>query len=124
MVESLCINLQDLGDEQPQGASRIRLMVNWLHASSHDLRCQLSNNARFKEGTAWVVGEQSEQLWSLTRVSGRKSFFYTVDRLLSPKGLLMHVGTFLKHFPLFGVMKEWRHAQRACALPPFLVNFI
>ena len=44
-------------------------MVNWLHASSHELRCQLSNNARFKDGTAWAVGEQSEQLWSLTRVS-------------------------------------------------------
>lgn len=46
----------------------LRIMVNWMHGSSHDLLCQLQNNGRFQEGAGRKVGENSEQLWSLTKV--------------------------------------------------------
>ncbi|KAF5829013.1 hypothetical protein DUNSADRAFT_16713 [Dunaliella salina] len=60
-------HLQDLGENVPATANAVRIMMNWLHASSHDLSCQILNNGRFMEGTGWVVGEQIEQLWSLLK---------------------------------------------------------
>ena len=49
----------------PPGCSQVRLLVNWMHGSSHSLACQLVNNARYITGTGRKVGENSEQLWSL-----------------------------------------------------------
>lgn len=49
--------------------SSLEVMVNWMHGASHDLLCQLENCGRFKKGSAWSVGEQIEQLWSLLKVS-------------------------------------------------------
>eukprot|EP00983_Pelagomonas_calceolata_P120249 1160687-Pelagomonas_calceolata.AAC.2 len=58
---------EDLGEDVPNSAKDVRIMVNWLHASSHDLSCQILNSGRFMDGTGWVVGEQIEQLWSLLK---------------------------------------------------------
>lgn len=49
-------------------AMLLRLIVNWMHGSSHNLSCQLQNNGRYKEGAGRKHGEGSEQLWSLTKV--------------------------------------------------------
>ena len=51
-------------------AGRLRLLVNWMHGSSHDLSCQLQNNGRYTADAGRKHGEGSEQLWSLTKVSG------------------------------------------------------
>jgi len=47
----------------------LQIMVNWLHAASHDFQCQLKNSGRYRTGAGWAVGEQAEQLWALTNVS-------------------------------------------------------
>lgn len=54
----------------PSSFGLIRIMVNWMHGSSHDIGCQLENNARYQDGAGWKVGESSEQLWSLLKVRG------------------------------------------------------
>ena len=55
----------------PEEWADIRIMVPWMHASSHNMACQLLNNARFQLGAARRVGENSEQLWSMLRgISG------------------------------------------------------
>ena len=46
----------------------LRIIVNWMHGSSPDLACHVQNNGRFKEGAGRKVGENNEQLWSLTKV--------------------------------------------------------
>lgn len=51
-----------------QASQGLRVMVNWMHGSSHDLVCQLTNNGRFQEGAGRKVGENAEQLWSMTKV--------------------------------------------------------
>ena len=51
-----------------QACSKLRLMVNWMHAAGHSWTCQLVNSGRFILGAAWRVGEQSEQLWSMLKV--------------------------------------------------------
>ncbi|KAJ9534336.1 hypothetical protein QJQ45_016030 [Haematococcus lacustris] len=49
--------------------ANVHLMVNWMHGSSHNLSCQLKNNGRYLANTAWRVGEQTEQLWSMFKVA-------------------------------------------------------
>jgi hypothetical protein len=49
-------------------AAGLRIMVNWMHGSSHDIGCQLQNCGRFQEGAGRKVGENSEQLWSMLKV--------------------------------------------------------
>lgn len=49
-------------------AEHLRLLVNWMHGSSHDLSCQLQNNGRYTEHAGHKHGEGSEQLWSLIKV--------------------------------------------------------
>jgi len=56
----------------PSSAKEIQIMVNWMHAASHDMSCQLENSGRFQKDAGFVVGEQPEQLWSGTKVCGRK----------------------------------------------------
>jgi hypothetical protein len=46
----------------------LRIMVNWMHGSAHELSCELQNSARYKEGAARRVGENVEQLWALLKV--------------------------------------------------------
>lgn len=60
--------IEKLGTDVPGEAKQLRVMVNWLHASSHDFACQISNSGRFKAGAAWTVGEMIEQLWAQTKV--------------------------------------------------------
>jgi hypothetical protein len=50
--------------------AHMRLLVNWMHGSSHNPSCQLQNNGRYQQGTGWTVGEQTEQLWALTKALG------------------------------------------------------
>ncbi len=52
----------------PSAAKDVKIMVNWMHASGHDVACQLTNSGRYQEGVGWRVGEQSEQLWSMAKV--------------------------------------------------------
>ena len=47
----------------------LRIMVNWMHGSSHELSCELQNSARYKESAARRVGENVEQLWAMLKVS-------------------------------------------------------
>lgn len=63
------MTLQALEGEVPLSAGEVTIMVNWMHAASHDMSCQLENSGRFREGAGFVVGEQSEQLWAMTKVS-------------------------------------------------------
>ena len=56
--------------ELPQQARDLRIMVNWLHAAGHDLSCQMLHSGRYTLGAGRRVGEEAEQLWSMTRVSG------------------------------------------------------
>lgn len=51
-----------------QACSKLRIMVNWMHAAGHSWDCQMKNSGRFITGAAWRVGEQIEQLWSLFKV--------------------------------------------------------
>jgi len=60
--------LQALHGEIPHGAEDVQLMVNWMHAASHDMSCQLENSGRFRKGAGFVVGEQMEQLFGQTKV--------------------------------------------------------
>ncbi len=46
----------------------IQLVVNFMHGAGHTLACQLLHCGRHIVGTGWGVGEQIEQLWSLTKV--------------------------------------------------------
>ena len=64
----LLLPAQILGDDVSENAHHVRLMVNWLHAASHDTKCQLQNSGRHKDGTGWTVGEQIKQLWALLTV--------------------------------------------------------
>lgn len=50
---------------EEHGAGNIRIMVNWLHAASHNLSCQLQNNGRYIEGTGRrrQEGEGTKRLW-------------------------------------------------------------
>ena len=56
--------------EMPQEWEDLRIMVNWMHGSAHDLKCELLNSARFKDDAARRVGENTEQLWSMLKVCG------------------------------------------------------
>lgn len=49
-------------------AASLRIIVNWMHGSSHDLACQLKNNGRYISNAGRKVGENSEQLWSMIKV--------------------------------------------------------
>lgn len=49
-------------------AKDLRLLVNWMHGSSHDLSCQLRNNGRYTANAGHKHGEGSEQLWSQVKV--------------------------------------------------------
>ena len=62
----------------------LQIMVNWLHAASHDFQCQIKNSGRYREGACWAVGEQAEQLWALTNVSAllSASVFSALSRVL------------------------------------------
>ena len=69
----LILHLRDLcawqaDPDLPSSAKDMQIMVNWMHAASHDMSCQLENSGRFQKDTGFVVGEQSEQLWSGTKV--------------------------------------------------------
>ncbi|PNH11695.1 hypothetical protein TSOC_001461, partial [Tetrabaena socialis] len=50
--------------------AKLRIMVNWMHGSGHDVACQLTNCGRYMEGAGRGIGEQIEQLWSMTKVGG------------------------------------------------------
>ena len=52
----------------PQEWADLRLMVNWMHGSTHALACQIVNSGRFKKGAGRRVGENTEQLWSMLKV--------------------------------------------------------
>ena len=54
--------------ELPSEASRLRIMVNWMHGSGHDMACQLVNSGRYTESAGRRIGEEIEQLWSTTKV--------------------------------------------------------
>jgi hypothetical protein len=49
--------------------SGARLLVPWMHAAGHVLSCQVHNNGRFALGAGRRVGENTEQLWSMFKVS-------------------------------------------------------
>jgi len=51
--------------------SKLTILVNWMHGASHDLACQIQNCGRFRGKTAWSVGEQIEQLWSLLKPAAK-----------------------------------------------------
>lgn len=55
--------------ELPDAASQLRIMVNWLHGSGHEIACQLVNSGKYSEGAARRIGEEIEQLWAMTKVS-------------------------------------------------------
>lgn len=48
-------------------AKSVRVIVNWMHGSSHDLSCQLQNNGRYTQDAGRKHGEGCEQMWSLTK---------------------------------------------------------
>jgi hypothetical protein len=46
----------------------LRIMVNWMHGSSHELSCQLQHCGRYIEGAGAADGEGCERLWSNVKV--------------------------------------------------------
>ncbi|KAL6752839.1 hypothetical protein V8C86DRAFT_2744567 [Haematococcus lacustris] len=58
--------------------SSVKMMVPMMHAASHDTACQLANNARFLKGTAFRVGEQTEQAWSRLKPLGKTTRYMTL----------------------------------------------
>jgi hypothetical protein len=52
----------------PTEAANVRILVNWMHGSGHDLACQLQNSGRYTDDAGWQVGEEIEQLWSIGKV--------------------------------------------------------
>jgi len=53
-----------------QLALGLRLLVNWMHGSSHELSCQLQNSGRYTAEAGHKDGEGAERLWSDCKVSG------------------------------------------------------
>ena len=62
------VDAQPAGSERLQAMKELRVMVNWMHGSAHELSCELQNSGRYKEGAARRVGENVEQLWALLKV--------------------------------------------------------
>lgn len=66
--------LEKMGDvhfeslDELEAARGLRLLVNWMHGSSHELACQLQNNGRYTEGAGHRYGEGIERLWAITKV--------------------------------------------------------
>ncbi|KAJ9517881.1 hypothetical protein QJQ45_004220 [Haematococcus lacustris] len=58
--------------------SSVKMMVPMMHGASHDTACQLANNARFLKGTAFRVGEQTEQAWSRLKPLGKTTRYMTL----------------------------------------------
>ncbi|KAG2482162.1 hypothetical protein HYH03_018886 [Edaphochlamys debaryana] len=56
--------------ELPQAAKDLRIMVNWMHGSGHEIACQLVNSGRYSPAAARRIGEEIEQLWSMTKSAG------------------------------------------------------
>ena len=50
-------------------AMGLRLLVNWMHGSSHEVSCQLQNNGRYTLGSGHKDGEGVERLWAQTKVN-------------------------------------------------------
>eukprot|EP00983_Pelagomonas_calceolata_P008896 288793-Pelagomonas_calceolata.AAC.1 len=48
-------------------AERLRLLVPWMHGSSHNSSCQHYNCGRFAFNAGCRVGEHTEQLWSMLK---------------------------------------------------------
>ncbi|KAG1656778.1 hypothetical protein FOA52_009546 [Chlamydomonas sp. UWO 241] len=63
---------EEITSELAHELSQVRVLVDWLHANTHDLKCQLENRGRFTTGAhaATVVGEMTEQLWAMTKRLG------------------------------------------------------
>jgi len=59
---------EEITSELARELSQVRVLVDWLHANAHDLKCQLENSGRYTTGAATVVGEMTEQLWAMTKV--------------------------------------------------------
>jgi len=51
-----------------EAARQVRILVNWMHGSSHEISCQLAHNGRYAENAGHQDGEGSERLWSHTKV--------------------------------------------------------
>lgn len=60
---------RDLTPTVRDACGRLRIIVNWMHGSSHDIACQLQHGGRYAAGAGRKVGENSEQLWSMTKAS-------------------------------------------------------
>lgn len=56
-------------EAEASAAKDLRLIVNWMHGSSHNLSCQLQNNGRYTIGAGRRHGEGSEQLWSMLKAA-------------------------------------------------------
>jgi hypothetical protein len=46
----------------------VRLLVNWMHAEGHTLKCQLKSSGRYTEQCGRRYGEGTEQLWAQLKV--------------------------------------------------------
>jgi Kyakuja-Dileera-Zisupton transposase len=71
-----------LSTQQSPHLSRVRILVNWMHASSHKLSCQLTNSARYAVNAARRVGEMMEQTWAMFKVSWDFNYLYVTYVLL------------------------------------------
>ena len=56
-------------DPEKAIALGLRLLVNWMHGSSHELSCQILKNGRYTTGAGHMDGEGVERLWAETKVS-------------------------------------------------------
>lgn len=65
-----------LSTRELEVAKQIRVLVNWMHGSSHELSCQLQSNGRYTEGAGHQDGEGTERLWSHTKVSVSEQRFF------------------------------------------------
>jgi hypothetical protein len=47
---------------------QVRLLVNWMHAEGHTLKCQLTSSGRYSADCGRRYGEGTEQLWAQLKV--------------------------------------------------------
>ena len=82
----------------PDAAAALRILVNWMHGSGHDVACQLKNSGRYADESGWRVGEEIEQLWSIGKVGkGDLSHALELRHPLTHEPLVQPIGPLVRY---------------------------
>lgn len=64
---NFCILLPEGSQLTPEMRQHLRVVVPYMHSQSHVVVCRLVHGGLFADGSGWMVGEQTEQLWSQSK---------------------------------------------------------